>query len=435
MKLLTLLLLLSSLAMGAGPELFQTDIDKTFAAAKQKRKPILIDFYGIWCPPCNLMNETVFINPNFVEKAKSFELLAVDVDAKTSWKLKNKYKVGGYPTYVFTNPDGQELYRVTGSREPNEFNKVMDLVLATKGKPAAKACSSKNTEDLWRCAMTCIETLDKKCAMKALNALQPTLKPGTARYEIAQMFVADQSENIDLKKKAYETLLVNHPDSPGALAWSLVYLDASEQQKTEPNKALVEKVLSHYPTMAKDSRLAEIGFTETDLAQLRAELLSKLGRTDEAKKAWAEAAQLLGKKASELPKGVSDRGYMIERIGALSYAGESEASLKLAQEYQAKYPGEFTFHYIAAQVLEKTKKYSEAVPIAQKAYEVSYGDNKIRAATLLLKLYIVVPNKDAARQVYEAVKKDIQPDKKLEVRTHKYLKVLDETYARTQKAS
>lgn len=415
---------------------FQSDIDKAFASAKKKKKPMLIDFYGIWCPPCNQMNETVFVTPNFLQKAKSFELLAVDADKKESWAIKNKYHVGGYPTYVFTTPEGEEIYRVVGYRDPKEFSKVMDLVLSAKSKPAAKACSSKNTEDLWRCALTCMETKNKPCATKALNALQPNLKPGTARYEIAQMYFADESENVDLKKKGYETLLTNYPDSPGALAWGLAYLDANEEQKVgPPKKELVEKALSHYPTMAKDGRLEEIGFTETDLAELRAELLGKLDKGDEAKKAWGEAADLLAKKAAELPKGVSDRGYMIERISCLDLAGKTDEALKLAEQYQAKYPSEFTFHFIAAGVLEKKKRYSEAIPIAQKAYEVSYGDNKIRAANLLLTLYTAVPNKEAARQVYQAVKKDIQPDAKLEVRTHRYLKKLDEAWSRLEKSS
>jgi hypothetical protein len=66
------------------------------------------------------------------------------------------------------------------------------------------------------------------------------------------------------------------------------------------------------------------------------------------------------------------------------------------------------------------------MPIAKKAYEMSYGDNRIRAATLLVNLYATVPDKEAAKKVYDEVTKEIRPDADLDIRTHRYLKQLGE---------
>ena len=177
------LLVLSLFALGALSPIdclaaaFGTDISKAFITAKKAGKPLLISFYGIWCPPCNELEETVFESPDFPLKAKRFELLKVDADAPTSWKLKDRYKVGGYPTVVFTNPAGDEIYRVVGYRSPKEFARAMDLVLSAKNQDLKKSCKSSTTDALWRCALVCTERKDYSCAEAAYKKLENKLKP------------------------------------------------------------------------------------------------------------------------------------------------------------------------------------------------------------------------------------------------------------------
>lgn len=420
----------SSISMAAG---FSSDIEKTLAAAKKGKKPLLISFYGIWCPPCNELEETVFETPTFNEKGKKFHLLKVDADATGSWSLKSKYKVGGYPTVVFANPEGGELFRVVGYRTPKEFLQIMDLVLAAKGKDTTKACESKKADDLWRCALVCAERKDTACADKAYKGLEKLLKPGSVRYEVARAYAVEHSATDDLKRDGYERLIGEFPDSPQAMLWTLDYLKLFEGGgKVQPKKELLEKVLSNYTKMLTDPRAAEAGVPATDVLQVRAIVLDKLGKKDEAKAAWKEAAVALEKLAKELPEKAPARGFTLERISCLEEAGEIDEALKLSNEYRGKFPSEFTFHFWSASLLERTKKHEEALPIAKKAYEVAYGDNKIRVATLLMKLYAASSDKDSAKKVFDDVKKDIQPSKELEVRTHRYLEKLEEAFKRVQ---
>lgn len=180
--ILTAVLLLTGLAAFGAPTKFLTNADKAFAEARKRQVPVLLSFYGVWCPPCNQMEETVYESTGFLEKAKSFVLLKLDADAVASFKLKDKYKVGGYPTVIFTTPKGDELYRVVGYRSPVEFLRVMGLVVAAKNKDFSAACKSKDAEDLWRCAVISQERGDKAAAEAAYKQLEPTLKPGTPRY-------------------------------------------------------------------------------------------------------------------------------------------------------------------------------------------------------------------------------------------------------------
>lgn len=414
---------------------FLTDSPKALAQAKKEKKPILIDFFGIWCPPCNELDETVFESTGFLQKAKQFVLLKVDADAKTSWAIKDRYKVGGYPTVVFASPEGKELYRIVGYRTPKEFLRVMDMVLAAKGRDVEKACKSTDAEDLWRCATICSERKDTACADGAFKKLESKLPKGSARYQLARTYFVESSPNVDTKRLGYEQLMTEMPQTPLALVWATEYLATFEDTKTpSPKKEPIERVLSFAAQMPGDPNLDALGLSVSDVAQARADVLEKVGRKDEAKAAWKEAAALLEKQAAELPAGAPARGFTIDRIGCLQEAGELEAALKLANEYRAKFPEEFTFHFWAARVLQRAKKYAEALPAAKKAYDVSYGDNKIRAATLLIELYGTVPDKDAARKVHEAVTKEIKPDTALQIRTHRYLKRLDEALQKVQSA-
>lgn len=427
MKLALAVLAFAALSAQAA---FHTDPAKAFAEAKKAKLPVLISFYGVWCPPCNQLEETVFESRGFLEKAKGFVLLKLDADAKASWKLKDKYKVGGYPTVVFTNAKGDEVYRVVGYRSPIEFLRVMGLVQTAKDKDLSADCKSKDDEDIWRCALICQERGDKKCAEAAYKQLEGKLKPGTPRYLEARSFAVDTAENADLKRNGYEGLLAEFPESPKAALWAYSYVGLfDETAKTQPKKELIQKIVDNSDKMIASSDRDELGVSKTDLLQIKATLLEKLGKKEEAAKTWSETAKEFQLLAEQLPKDSPARGFTIERISCLEEAGEFEAALKLANDYRVKFPDDFTFHYQAAGLLHRAKRMAEAIPIAKRAFEVSYGDNKIRAGTLLLKLYASVPDKASAKAVYDAVKKDVKPDAKLEIRTHRYLQALDKAWA------
>lgn len=419
-----ILILLSQNCFSAS--IFETNIDTALKSAKKSKKPLMIDFYGIWCPPCNELDETVFETSAFIQKAKGFQLLKVDADKTESWALKDKYKIGGYPTVLFTDSNGEEIYRFVGYRSLNEVTRIMDMTLKAKGKNFAKACSSKDTEDLWRCLTICGERKDAACVDKTMKALEPKLTKGSPRYLLAWTYALDYSQNEDLKRDGYERMMNQYPQSIVALAWATEYLKLFDKsKKLEPKKELVEKVLSAAKIEGDPS---ELGFSSTDVPQVKATLLEELGKKDEAKKYWKEAAVELEKLAKSLPPGVTARGFALEQIGSLDSAGEQAAALALAGEYKTKYPNEFTFNYIIASILSSQKKYNEALPSAQLAFDHSYGDNKIRAAILLIRLHGSNSNKEAAKKVYDSVVNEIKPDEKSEIRTHKYLKKLTDTY-------
>jgi thioredoxin-related protein len=419
--------LLFAVTANAASSVFSSDIAATEAKARAEGKPILWDFGAIWCPPCNELKETVFGMPAFLDKAKRFELVEVDVDSPKSWPAKDRFRVGGYPTIVFTDSRGKEIFRIVGYRSLKEFLRIMDLVLASKDSDFKKACRSRDANELWRCATVCAERKDASCAETAYHKLENQLAPSSPQYQDARTYFVENAPNEDLKRDGYERLLAELPQSPRAVLWAADYLALfNAEKKPAPKRDLVEKVLADYTKSTEDPAREAMGISVTDMAEARADVLEKLGESEKAKVAWQEAAKLLQLEAEALPAGVSSRGFNLERIECLESAGDLDAAIRLAEEYRAKYPQEFTFHYFVASLYYRAKRYGDAIPVAKKAYEVSYGDNRIRSATLLVNLYATVPDRASAQKIFDEVNKEIQPGDKLEVRTPRYLKNLRE---------
>lgn len=103
-----------------------------FDEAVKNNKLILIDFFGIWCPPCNMLDETIFNTNLFKNYSKDYVFLKMDADKAESWELKSKYKVTGYPTVIIAKPGGDEILRIIGVRKPKAFLKEMSNAVAWK---------------------------------------------------------------------------------------------------------------------------------------------------------------------------------------------------------------------------------------------------------------------------------------------------------------
>ena len=115
------------------------DYDQALQCARDKKKPLFIDFTGHGCANCRKMEENVWSDPQVYERLqKNFIIVSLYVDDKTTlpeseWfvskndgKLKktigkkwtdfiiSKYKVNAQPWYVIIGPDENELVKPMG---------------------------------------------------------------------------------------------------------------------------------------------------------------------------------------------------------------------------------------------------------------------------------------------------------------------------------
>ena len=88
------------------------DESEGFMIAKQKNKPIMIDFYADWCSACKELDHRTFSQPEVVERLNDFVTIKLDFTNPkdpTIKTLKAKYQVSGLPIVAFFDSSGQEL--------------------------------------------------------------------------------------------------------------------------------------------------------------------------------------------------------------------------------------------------------------------------------------------------------------------------------------
>ncbi len=103
------------------------------ALAKANNKHVLIDFYYDTCYYCILMEDNTYPNQNVIDLSKEFVCVKVDLYEKEAYdgeQLTKDYGITGYPTIVYLDSLGKEIYRVPGYREAEEFIGDMDNALS-----------------------------------------------------------------------------------------------------------------------------------------------------------------------------------------------------------------------------------------------------------------------------------------------------------------
>ncbi|WP_304144800.1 cytochrome c biogenesis protein CcdA [Ignavibacterium album] len=95
------------------------------------KKGAIIDFYADWCIPCKELDALTFSDPNVIEESKNFITLKADMTKSLAPEvsaLREKYKIVGVPTVLILNSKGEEVNRITGFVNADEFLRIITSV-------------------------------------------------------------------------------------------------------------------------------------------------------------------------------------------------------------------------------------------------------------------------------------------------------------------
>ena len=110
---------------------FVDDYDGALALAREEDKPLFIDFTGIYCANCRVMERRVFTLDKIKKQFDNMVLARLYVDKKDSLSAVyaqmqfERYKTATQPYYVILNPINESTLVDTGGYIPNGFDKFI----------------------------------------------------------------------------------------------------------------------------------------------------------------------------------------------------------------------------------------------------------------------------------------------------------------------
>lgn len=104
--------------------------------AQESGKPLLVDFFANWCPPCLELDKRTFSTPEFRDMAQNFVLLKIDcsVDDANCQKATDQYEVVGWPTVLFLQSTGELIPDVKWVGGFADKDKMLELMKEAKEK-------------------------------------------------------------------------------------------------------------------------------------------------------------------------------------------------------------------------------------------------------------------------------------------------------------
>lgn len=390
---------------------------KAVTLARRNHEPIFVHFYGIWCPPCNMLEEGVYPGELFQKASAGFVKLALDADAELSWDWKARFKVGGYPTLLVLDERGQEIGRAVGYRSPEalaaflaESAKLIDEPVETAAKFVAKSAPGDEGARRARVARWRLDRAEPAEALAAAGTAPEARKEAL----IARRTLAEKADDAPALTAALKELLAGYPDDVEWLSWTS---DLVDRDSAAVSAAAVSSAAARW---AADPKIDATGWVAGDVRSAEAGILETLGQDAGAKAAWSAAAEAFGADA-KVSKLKIARGANLERAYCLAKAGRLDESRALYESLVGAYPNEFSFHQGYARLLYDQKEYPAALISARAAVKNGYGDNYLRAVALEAKILKAMGLKDEAAKELDAALNEAAAPRSAAVRTHRYL--------------
>ncbi len=97
--------------------------ESAFDAARSSGLNVLAFLYTDWCGYCRRMDRSTFVDPDVIrELGEAYVWLRLNAEKDPAGvRMQEDFGVGGYPTILILDPEGQEIDRVAGFVPPESF--------------------------------------------------------------------------------------------------------------------------------------------------------------------------------------------------------------------------------------------------------------------------------------------------------------------------
>jgi|GEM_PF-298655 len=191
MKILSLFLLLCG-----GMQLFGggMTLEEAVQASKTNGKPVLIDFYAVWCGPCKQFKKASVKDSDIKALLGKVNLVMLDAEKGEGKVQAEKFNVKGYPTYVLANSELESIYRFSGYEKAYFTEKLNEGLSDLRTIDAKLAHLKSHPEDSQLAANMADFYRTQGMNDKALAFFEQAEKYSKEKTYVAEMFSTRYSE-------------------------------------------------------------------------------------------------------------------------------------------------------------------------------------------------------------------------------------------------
>lgn len=122
---------------------------QALAKAKKQNKQIFLDCYTSWCGPCKHMANNVFTLPEAGKFFNStFVNVKIDMEKGEGIDLCKKFEVKAFPTFLIIDGEGNEVGRIVGGGELQDFIGKVKNAMSVDNSPSALLTKYENTRSI-----------------------------------------------------------------------------------------------------------------------------------------------------------------------------------------------------------------------------------------------------------------------------------------------
>ncbi len=363
--------------------------------AKKEHKLLFIDFFGRWCPPCRVMEDTVLTHPAFLEATREMVRISLDVDRPEVREWRSLFKPGGYPTYLIADAELNEIGRWSGSCNLSAFNSWVGEQVRWKDQPIEKAKAAAGLDEAGRLRIAKNYMAAEKWA-EARKALAG-INTRSAAYLDAQAQISGAESTETVKMLPLYMGFIDRFDGHDGLPAEGAVLDwiaALHKLNPEAAKPYVSGLDALIERLNNSKDALEEGYAPTDVLYQAATDMDEAGLADLSNGLYIRAAGAYGEQADKAEKPELAKGLRMSQARCLMGAKLYKDAAAVYGGLVEKFPGEYAFHRSYASALLQLKNYPEALKEACLAVDLSYGD--IHSSAVILKARIELAQKNKA---------------------------------------
>lgn len=99
----------------------------SFTAIINSGKPVLVDFYAVWCGPCKMMAPAL----EEVKNKYGDKIYVIKIDVDKNQKAASDFQIQGVPTLILFQK-GKVLWRQSGALSSSQIENVLNRYLVNE---------------------------------------------------------------------------------------------------------------------------------------------------------------------------------------------------------------------------------------------------------------------------------------------------------------